>query len=237
MPVGHRQLVRGPAAVLGVDVPRAPGRLAAGEQAVIGMEDDLVGRVLEHAQRVALRHIGVVQERPALSSACVAMTTASNRSRLPARRRDVDPLRIRVARPRTGSPDRTVPAGQALDDALDVLRRAAHDGPPGMAVAEADEPMVVEEAEQVVDGEVHDPGPVRSTRLLPSPGPGSGCGRRSRTPPSSRNSPSVCAGRGTTVQALARRWRRSGECRRSCASGTAARAHPAGRTCLALPGS
>ena len=120
------------------------------------MEDDVVGRVLEAAQRLALGVVGIVQQRQrdvrvrGHDDRVIALA-------VPALRGD-DRATLIAAHLGDGVAAPDGPLGQPLDDALDVLHRAAHDGAPGMALPEADEAVVVEEAQQVVDREVHDLG-------------------------------------------------------------------------------
>ena len=89
-------------------------------------------------------------------SAWVAMITASNRSRAPSAVRTVTPAASRATSV-TADPARTEPGRQGGHDPIDVAHRAARDRPPLERIAVADQAVVVEEAQEVVDREVEDP--------------------------------------------------------------------------------
>ena len=59
--VGHREPVGRAAAVGGLDVPRRAGPLPPGQQSLVRVQDDLVRRVLERAERGGLTRVGVAQ--------------------------------------------------------------------------------------------------------------------------------------------------------------------------------
>ena len=108
----------------------------------------------------------------------MAITTASNRSLAPSAVRTVTPHRVACdVRDGMPGPDRAVRQGR--HDPIDVAHRTALDRPPLERVPVADQPVVVEEAEQVVDREVEDPvgcggpdrGRDRDEEMAPEPVP------------------------------------------------------------------
>ena len=123
---------------------------SAGQQPLVGVEDDPVRRVLEAGERAAFSRGSASRSSARASSAWVAMTTASNVSCVPPAVRTTTPAPLaRDIDDRVAGPDRV--RADPVQDPLDVGHRAARDRPPLERPADADEPVVVEEAQQVVE--------------------------------------------------------------------------------------
>jgi hypothetical protein len=118
------------------------------------MQDDAVRRVLERPQHVTLAAVSVVQH-----SECVVGVRREHDRVECVSRAALGPHRGRRRGPRdvhdgiTGA-DRLRP--EPFQDPLDIRLRAAPDRPPLQRSTDADEAMVVQEAEQVVKRELED---------------------------------------------------------------------------------
>ncbi len=132
-----------------VHVPRGPGAAPARHDALVGVEHDLVAVVLEAAEGGALRGVRVGEG----GQRVVGVGGHDQRVEpLSAAVRGPDRHAGRVAGHALGRlPGAERAVGQARQQAVHVGAGPAGDRAPGVRLAEADQTVVVEEPEQVVD--------------------------------------------------------------------------------------
>ena len=137
-------------AVADADVPGGARPWVRRQDALVRVQHDGVGGVLEAAEDPPLAGVGVDEQ----AQGVVGMGRDDHGVEPLATRgrRDVTPNGSRTTSV-TPAPVRTAPAGSAATRARDVRRRAAADDAPLRRVADADEAVVVEEAQEVVDRE------------------------------------------------------------------------------------
>ena len=132
---------------------QAAGR--RGRTVEIGVQDNLVRRVLECAERVALRHVRVAEQAYGVVGMCREHDGVEPVGRS-GRRPDGDPGGA-ARHVHDGVPGTQRVRSQPLEDALHVRHRAAADRAPLERPADADETVMVEKAEEIVDRELVDP--------------------------------------------------------------------------------
>ena len=153
--VGHRQRGARPAAV--VEPSTFQDARARGLGGRTPPSVCRTTRLVEYSKppSARARAASASASRRRASSAWVAMTTASKRSRAEPAVRTVTPAPSRTTAT-TGSPRPHGPGRQAADESLDVGLRPTRARRAIAAPAVADQAVVVEEAEQVVDRELED---------------------------------------------------------------------------------
>ena len=150
--VGHRQRVAGPPAVRLVDVPRRPRACRrAAPSRPCGARP---GSSMYSNEPRRPAPCGPRRQQASASSAWVAMTTASKRVAGAARRPDGDDVPVRVdVDDRVARPDGVRSEQRStMRSTYDI--EPPRDRPPRSALPRADQPMVVEEPQQVVDREL-----------------------------------------------------------------------------------
>ena len=156
--VGHRDLAPRRVARRLVDVPAGPGAGAARHDPRVRVQDHLVAVVLEAPKGVALRAVRVPQERErgvrvrGHDHGVVSLVRAGGRADL----RGLRPVHVADhVHHRIAGADGS--GGKRRQEAVHVGPGAARHGPPGVRPAHADEPVVVHEPQEVVNGVLQRP--------------------------------------------------------------------------------
>ena len=132
-----------------VHVPGCPGGLAPRHDAIVGVQDDVVAVVLEATERRRLGRVRVAHEPQG-----VVRVGGQDDGVEPFSRSACGPDRCPRLVPRHRG-DRIAgphgPGGERGDEPVHIRARSPAHGPPRQRPADPDEPVVVEEAQQVVD--------------------------------------------------------------------------------------